>query len=141
MPLDRPSRGLLILDGDIPEDIRDALRQEAIAKGDPDIPATPGRPPGPWPEDNAPKGFQMSQEMIRRYGLTTQLGIASPIAPRSTNTPPAVDVRTSPNGNPARRYPMSPELMKRYGLLPAPAPSTNTISPTSDTTPATPPAP
>ncbi len=70
VPLDRESRAAIILDGAIPEDLREALRQEAIALGDPDLPAGPGRPPGPWPEDQPTGAFQMSPELMKRYGLT-----------------------------------------------------------------------
>ncbi|MGE3312417.1 MAG: ABC transporter permease, partial [Limisphaerales bacterium] len=101
LPLNRESRAVLILDGDIPEDIREALRQEALAHGEPDLPASPGRPPGPWPADSL---VRMSPDLMRRYGLV----------PKPSDTPP----EPSPATNSPGPVQMSPELMKRYGLSP-----------------------
>lgn len=141
LPFTPQARAIVLHDGDIAEDLREVLRQEAIAKGDPDVPAAPGRPPGPWPETGATGVFQMSPEMMRRYGLSPQGGKAALSNATRTNTPSAVEDSNPLHGTAPQPISMSPELMKRYGLTPPPAPPTSASSPTSAPATSNPPPP
>lgn len=139
VPLTPMTRAHVILDADIPEEIREALRREAIAEGDTRVSPTPGKPPGPWPSDLDPVSrdgdatlFQMSPDLMRRYGLTPSR--SGRLNPRTTTTNAATDNGPgsgSSAGTPTPRYQMSPELMRRYGLIPAAgsAPNTNASTP------------
>jgi len=139
VPLTPMTRALVILDGDIPEAIREALRQEAIAEGDTRVSPTPGKPPGPWPSDLDPVSrngdatlFQMSPDLMRRYGLTpSRSGGVQPPTPTTNAASDDGPGSGSPPGTPTPRYQMSPELMRRYGLIPAgeSAPKTNAPNP------------
>ncbi len=133
LPLDPQARAILVHDADLPEDLREALRLEAVAEGDPRVPSQPGKPPGPWPSDQPPSQQGMSPALMKRYGLITPTrpgltGRGPDSAPAPTTTPRA-----------SAPYAMSPELMKRYGLLPL----TNQAapSPVPAPTPNTPPTP
>lgn len=141
LPLTPQARAILIHDGDLAEDLREVLRQEAIAKGDPDVPATPGRPPGPWPETGSAGGFQMSPDMMRRYGLAPQGRTAAMVNSTNTNAPSPVNAENSSNRQGPQPISMSPELMKRYGLTPPLAPPTSASSPTSAPATSNPPPP
>jgi hypothetical protein len=133
LPLDPQARAILVHDADLPEDLREALRLEAVAEGNPRVPSQPGKPPGPWPSDQPPQQPGMSPALMKRYGLNipTRPGLTGQgpdTAPAPTTTAPA-----------SAPYAMSPELMKRYGLLPL----TNQAapSPVPAPTPNTPPTP
>jgi ABC-type transport system involved in multi-copper enzyme maturation permease subunit len=141
LPLTPQARAVIILDGEVPEDIREALRQEALAKGDPGIPTTPGRPPGLWPDRNAQGGYQMSPDLMRRYGLAPQEGQAVMTDPTANPPPVTTNAPTSTPGNPSPQFNMSPELMRRYGLVPPTLPETATNSPAPAPATSTPPKP
>lgn len=141
LPLDPMTRALIIRDADIPEDVREALRLEAVGAGDTNVPATPGRPPGPWPTPTQPSGYRMSPDLMRRYGLTPTENAAAIADPATDGTPPRVDGQAPPAGNPATPNQMSPELMQRYGLVPRSPAAPTTSSPSPAPATSTPPAP
>lgn len=79
---------------------RDLVQQDGKLYLGPPPPATPATTPAP--------GTGMSEEMMKRYGLT----------------PPANGAPPNP-GAPAPTYQMSPAMMKRYGLMPNTNPPAN----------------
>ncbi len=141
LPLTPKSRATLILDSELPEDIREALRQEAIAKGDPGIPTTPGRPPGLWPDRNAQGAFQMSPDLMRRYGLVPQQGQAVMTNPTANPSTAPTNTPASTPGNARPQYQMSPEMMRRYGLVPTTPPEPTPAPPSPAPATSTPPTP
>jgi ABC-type transport system involved in multi-copper enzyme maturation permease subunit len=141
LPLTPKSRATLILDSDLPEDVREALRQEAIAKGDPGIPTTPGRPPGLWPDRNPQGGFQLSPDLMRRYGLVPQQGQAVMTDPTANPSTDPTNTPASTPGNARPQYQMSPEMMRRYGLVPTTPPEPTPAPPSPAPATSTPPTP
>jgi hypothetical protein len=161
LPLAATNRTRIIHDADLPESTRDALRREAANAGEPTSAPGSGRPPGPWPEVGASTGqgpapFQMSPQLMRRYGLIPARGtepVEAPPAPQDATTAVTPAAPTNATPPPPPPFRMSPELMRRYGLIPSPpapptpatdaagpAPAPDPQVPASPATP-TPPAP
>lgn len=74
LPLEPGNRRLIIQRGNVAESLREALRAEAVAAGEPpdvpspgDIPPLPGRPARPGAPGDG--GAVLSPELMRRYGL------------------------------------------------------------------------
>jgi hypothetical protein len=125
LPLSPGDRALLIRHAELPQDLRQLLHEDALRLGD-SATATE-LPPEPVPLEfdfSSPRHgvFQMSPELMRRYGLLPSLG-----AERGPAVQPGL---TAPEANepPTQQFQMSPELLRRYGLTPQdPGESTNTL--------------
>ncbi len=120
-PLAEADLRLIVERGLIPDDLREALRQEAgLEQG-----AHPDLPPPPSAQVlRGANGLRLSPELMRRYGL---LPSAESEADPNPNLPTPQPPAAAPGPQAAPRHQMSPELMRRYGLTPdsQPAPTPN----------------